>query len=72
MKITMLSTQQGSEDGFRIKEYVEGCDYALGSTIGQLDLARAFIGASMAVEKVPDDGAGDAPPASVKKTKAPK
>lgn len=76
MNITMLSTQQGSEDGIRIQEYVEGSDYALGATIGQMDLAQAFIGAGMAVEQLPVGSDGDsddaASPAPTKKPKAPK
>lgn len=74
MNITMLSTQQGSEDGIRIQEYVEGVEYSLGATLGQLDLAQAFIAAGMAVERdeEAEDADGAAQPTAVKKPKASK
>lgn len=74
MNITMLSTQKGSEDGIRIQEYVEGGEYSLGATPGQLDLAQAFIAAGMAVEQGEEVEDADvaAQPTVVKKPKASK
>lgn len=76
MNITMLSTQQGSEDGIRIQEYTEGVEYSLGATPGQLDLAQAFVAAGMAVEQGEaqdsDEDAGAAPPVAAKKPKVSK
>ncbi|MGK5049525.1 hypothetical protein ACQ4WP_27060 [Janthinobacterium sp. GB4P2] len=79
MNITMLSTQQGSEDGIRIQEYTEGAEYSLGTTLGQIDLAQAFVAAGMAVEQDTGDVDADADasadaaqPATTKKPKAPK
>lgn len=77
MNITMVSTQQGSEDGIRIQEYAEGVQYSLGATPGQMDLAQAFVAAGMAVEQgdaqpSDEDAAAAAQPVAAKKPKAPK
>jgi hypothetical protein len=57
MKIRMLSTTPGSVDGIRVATYEAGVEYDLTGSIGERDLASAFLGADMA-EAV---GAGDAP-----------
>lgn len=64
MKIRMLSTQKGSIDGIRIKEYEVGAEYELGTSPGAADLAHAFIGARMA-EAVADVTVAPAAAASV-------
>lgn len=46
MKIKMLATKPGSEDGFTIRDYVEGREYEVGDA-----LAKTFIDAGEA-EKV--------------------
>ena len=73
MNITMISTQHGSEDGIRIQKYTEGVEYSMGATLGQIDLARAFVAAGMAVEQgVNEEGGENSAQLAVKKTKATK
>lgn len=55
MKITMLSTQNGSVDGIRVKEYTQGVTYDLTDSPGARSLAAAFVGAAMAVEVAPSE-----------------
>lgn len=50
MKIKMLSTQNGSLDGICISTYTVGTEYDLGDTAQAKSLAKAFIGARMAIE----------------------
>lgn len=55
MKITMLSTQNGSIDGIRVTGYAQGATYDLTDSPGARSLATAFVGAAMAVEVPPTD-----------------
>lgn len=50
MKIKMLSTQNGSLDGIRISSYLAGSVYDLSDSPGAISLAKAFLGARMAIE----------------------
>jgi hypothetical protein len=54
MRIRMTSTQTGSLDGIQANQYVEGQEYELTDSVGARDLARAFVGAGMAVEASAD------------------
>lgn len=54
MKIKMLSTQNGSLDGIRIASYQAGSVYDLSDSPGAISLAKAFLGARMAIEVPPD------------------
>lgn len=54
MKIKMLSTQNGSLDGIRISSYQAGSVYDLSDSPGAISLAKAFLGARMAIEVPPD------------------
>ncbi len=61
MKIKMLSTQNGSLDGIRIASYQAGSVYDLSGSPGARDLAKAFLGARMAIEVPPDPPATPTP-----------
>jgi hypothetical protein len=50
MHIKMLKTEKGSVDGIAVKEYIEAQEYALNATPREMELARAFVKANMAVE----------------------
>ena len=50
----MLKTENGSIDGVRVSSYQQGKEYDLTASAGARDLARAFVGARMAVEIPPD------------------
>lgn len=63
MKIRMLSTQNGSLDGIRVKEYAVGTEHDLTSTPGARDLAKAFVGARMAIEVKPEPAPATPAPA---------
>lgn len=69
MKIRMLSTQNGSLDGIRVKEYHVGAEYDLSGSAGGRDLAQAFVGARMAVE-IKGDAPADLPQSKPKADEA--
>lgn len=48
MKIRMLNTERGSVDGICVSLYEVGREYDLSRTVGERDLAAAFIGAELA------------------------
>lgn len=54
MKIKMLSTQNGSLDGIHVSVYQAGTEYDLSDSPGARSLAKAFVGAYMAIEVPPD------------------
>lgn len=43
MKIRMLSTQRGAEDGVAVQTYEAGSEYDLGHSAGARDLAAVFL-----------------------------
>lgn len=43
MKIRMLETQRGAEDGVTLRTYETGVEYDLGHTAGARDLAAVFV-----------------------------
>lgn len=49
MKIKMLSTQNGSVDGIRVKSYAADTEHDLSDSVGARSLAKAFVDAGMAV-----------------------
>ena len=51
MKVTMLQTVQGSEDGVIVQVYREGEQYDLSATDRALDLAAVFLREGWAVEE---------------------
>lgn len=53
----MLSTQKGALDGICISTYTVGTEYDLGDTAQAKSLAKAFIGARMAIEVPPEPAA---------------
>ena len=66
MKIKMLETRPGSENGYTVTDYVEGVEYTVGEALG-----RAFIDAGYA-EAVGEKPKADAPadkPAPARKAK---
>jgi hypothetical protein len=50
MKIRMLTTERGSVDGVLVTAYEADQEYDLTATAGARDLAKAFVGAGLAVE----------------------
>lgn len=50
MKIRMLETHRGSDDGFTVRRYHKDILYAVGNSIGD-SLARCFIAQGYAVEE---------------------
>lgn len=50
----MLSTQNGSVDGIRVKSYAADTEHDLSDSVGARSLAKAFVGAGMA-EAIPPD-----------------
>lgn len=48
MKIKMLKTTPGSIDGVTVSSYEADLSYDLSRTVGERDLANAFVGASLA------------------------
>jgi len=43
MRLRMLTTKTGAEDGYTVREYREGCEYVLGGSSRADDLARVFL-----------------------------
>lgn len=56
MKILMVKTARGAEDGANVRTYEEGKEYELGPAPGALDLAAVFVREGWAVA----DGQGPA------------
>lgn len=50
MKIRMLRSAPGSEDGIRVAMYEVDQEYDLTATAGSRDLATSFVGAGLAEE----------------------
>jgi hypothetical protein len=43
MRLRMLSTTNGAEDGYTVREYREGVEYDIGGSARADDLARVFL-----------------------------
>jgi hypothetical protein len=59
MQIRMLKTENGSVDGIRVAQYIEGEEYDLTATDGERDLARAFVDAGFAEQVGGEAGDSD-------------
>jgi hypothetical protein len=72
MRLRMLTTMRGAEDGCTVREYREGVEYELGGTPRADELARVFLREGWAEEaSAPPPAPPESPPAPVATTPQP-